>query len=665
MEHDLAARTMPERRRRVLQERPIYFIVALWGATFRELFLKLLLPSLLAPGNIPALVNKSGARFLIATTRSDWNAMQEAPLMALLRSHVEVVLIEIPEVAPGEDKYLIMTRAHKLAADSAIEGKAFGMFLCPDTLLSDGTVKSLQERAAAGAKVVLVAAFRHDQESFLAELYASAAYRPDQPLALAPRDLMAISLRHLHRQVIRRDFEATEFAAFPGFCIWRAPDQDGVILHNARWGPLLFSYGDLNVHHATSNYAGEGHVSIDDDYVYRNYGNSDDIQVITDSDEITYISITEADVLAVEPLVRGDWLKRICLRMNSFGGVLDPLQGKLFRTHIRLHTADISSQWIDKERGVDALLDKTIEFPPTIFDQTIFKVILVYFVLRQLAAGNTKPLRTALRRPYRWGVNFVRRILHPKTYHVDPNRFSFTNSRGRKLIALANVIGNPKTAAFLVFGQSNVANESDANAIHIARAGVYNFNFLDGRLYEARDPLLGPTGNGSNVVTRLGDLLIENGDYENVVLIPIAHGGTSVADWSPGSAIHRRLAHAIERIKSAGIELTAIMWQQGEAETHFGNRDPDVYKKRFLRIVAFIRDAGITAPIYVAQCSRIPWGVSEPIRLAQQQLADAALGILAGPDIDSITERDASGHFNAIGLQQAAKLWHETLRTRR
>ena len=155
MERDLPARTLPERSHTILRERPIYFIVALWGATFRELFLKLLLPSLLAPGNIPALVNKSRARFLIATTRSDWTANEDAPLMALLRSHVEVVLIEIPEVAPGEDKYLIMTRAHKLAADSAIEGKAFGMFLCPDTLLSDGAVRSLQERAVAGAKVVL------------------------------------------------------------------------------------------------------------------------------------------------------------------------------------------------------------------------------------------------------------------------------------------------------------------------------------------------------------------------------------------------------------------------------------------------------------------------------------------------------------------------------
>ena len=38
------------------------------------------------------------------------------------------------------------------------------MFLCPDMLLSDGAVRSLQERAVAGAKVVLVSAFRHDQE---------------------------------------------------------------------------------------------------------------------------------------------------------------------------------------------------------------------------------------------------------------------------------------------------------------------------------------------------------------------------------------------------------------------------------------------------------------------------------------------------------------------
>ena len=163
----------------ILEERPFYFIVALWGAEFRSFFINLLLPTLLAPGNIPSLVNKSGSRFLIATPRSDWIALQDAPLIAVLQSHIQVVVIDIPEVSPGDDKFVVMTRAHKLAADLAIEAKAFGIFLCPDTLLSDGTVRHLQDRAAAGAKVVLIAALRHDQESFLADLYALPSIRAE------------------------------------------------------------------------------------------------------------------------------------------------------------------------------------------------------------------------------------------------------------------------------------------------------------------------------------------------------------------------------------------------------------------------------------------------------------------------------------------------------
>ena len=240
----------------ILEERPFYFIVALWGAEFRSFFINLLLPTLLAPGNIPSLANKSGSCFLIATPRSDWTALQDEPLMGVLRSHIHVVPINMPEVAPGDDKFVVMTRAHKLAADLAIEANAFGIFLCPDTLLSDGTVRRLQERAAAGAKVVLIAALRHQQESFLADLYASTAYAPNKPLVLSPRELMELSLRHLHLQVIRRDFDSDEFAIVPGFCLWRAPDQSGLILHNTRWGPLLFSYGDLNVHHSASNLCG-------------------------------------------------------------------------------------------------------------------------------------------------------------------------------------------------------------------------------------------------------------------------------------------------------------------------------------------------------------------------------------------------------------------------
>jgi hypothetical protein len=381
----------------ILEERPFYFIVALWGAEFRSFFINLLLPTLLAPGNIPSLVNGSGSRFLIATTRSDWIALQDAPLMAVLQSHIQVVAIDIPEVSPGDDKFVVMTRAHKLAADLAIEAKAFGIFLCPDTLLSDGTVRHLQDRAAAGAKVVLIAALRHDQEGFLADLYALPRYALNKPLVFSPRELMELSLCHLHPQVVRRDFDADEFAIVPGFCIWRAPDRSGLILHNTRWGPLLFSYGDLNVHHSASNYAGEGHVSVDDDYVYRNYGTSDDIQVVTDSDEITYISLTSTRELAKEATTAGSLSKRVCLRINAFSGIMDPLQWKLFRLHIRLHTGELTAAWRVKEAEIDEVLKKTIRNSPSPIDRICFRLIIMRYILKEFLAGNSKPLRAALR----------------------------------------------------------------------------------------------------------------------------------------------------------------------------------------------------------------------------------------------------------------------------
>ena len=80
-----------------------------------------------------------------------------------------------------------------------------------------------------------------------------------------------------------------------------------------------------------------------------------------------------------------------------------------------------------------------------------------------------------------------------------------------------------------------------------------------------------------------------------------------------------------------------------------------------MQIVASIRHNGCSAPIYVAQCSRIPWGTSEAIRLAQRELPNERERIFAGPDIDNVTARDEGGHFSSAGLQQAAELWYQVL----
>src|SRR5438067_10560035 len=83
--------------------RPFDFMVPFWGQRYREYFVDLCLPSLLAPNNMPLLRAEDGHRFLIATTAADWQAIEDLPIMATLRKFVTPTFLEIPEksTAPG------------------------------------------------------------------------------------------------------------------------------------------------------------------------------------------------------------------------------------------------------------------------------------------------------------------------------------------------------------------------------------------------------------------------------------------------------------------------------------------------------------------------------------------------------------------------------------
>src|SRR5271163_4794342 len=83
-------------------KRPIYFMIPFWGQRYREYFVDLCLPSLLAPNNIPLLRAEDGHRFLVATTREDWEAIEHLPIMDRLRQHVTLTWIEV-DYPPSSD----------------------------------------------------------------------------------------------------------------------------------------------------------------------------------------------------------------------------------------------------------------------------------------------------------------------------------------------------------------------------------------------------------------------------------------------------------------------------------------------------------------------------------------------------------------------------------
>lgn len=245
---------------------------------------------------------------------------------------------------------------------------------------------------------------------------------------------------------------------------------------------------------------------------------------------------------------------------------------------------------------------------------------------------------------------------------VDAGRGSFAVRRGRRQVDIRLFVPHPKTAVILGIGQSNIANEGDPNGVYIPGSGVYNFNFLDGRCYVARDPLFGATGNRGNFLTRLGDLLVRKGMYDRVLLVSLGHGGTYAADWAPGGRVNLRLMMTLELLRSAGLVITHVLWQQGEAES-VADHDANAWARSFKSMVDAIRLRGVRAPIYVAQCSVCCSGVNDNIRAAQRDVIDLANGILAGPDIDTISldDRWDGCHLSTVGLQKAADLWFSTI----
>jgi hypothetical protein len=207
----------------------------------------------------------------------------------------------------------------------------------------------------------------------------------------------------------------------------------------------------------------------------------------------------------------------------------------------------------------------------------------------------------------------------------------------------------------LVLGQSNAANFGESR--HNAGPGVYNL--YRRTLYYARDPLRGANGEGGSVWTRLGDKLIASKLYDTVIFVPAAIGATEIARWAPDGDLHPLILKAIEDARYRRLKITHIFWHQGESDAYLHTSKLD-YQKRFLALLASIREHGVDAPTFVSvatRCGQYP--MNPDIQFAQMELVNPAQGIFAGPNTDALGDefRVAGCHFNNDGLLRFADLW--------
>ena len=227
------------------------------------------------------------------------------------------------------------------------------------------------------------------------------------------------------------------------------------------------------------------------------------------------------------------------------------------------------------------------------------------------------------------------------------------------------IVNGEKVMIFLAFGQSNSADYGEGRYVCRNRE-IYNYN--KGKLYKAKEPLLGPDGSGSSVWTRVADMLIDSGIYEKVIIVPCGIGSTSVQCWSEGEC-KIKLKETLDYLKNDNIKLTHIFWDQGETDNVNGTTKAQ-YKSRLNTIIKFIRSYNSNAPFFpsiTSYCSfnnDNPMGIDTAITNAQNEIIHEVNNVKRGPNTDSINlayYRYDFLHFTEKGLDNLAHQWFKKI----
>lgn len=205
------------------QRQTVLMFTVVWGDWHVNALLGVCLPTLLAPGNLPAFAANHHVRHIVYTTKADGARMQAAPVFRQLCDLVETTFETIP--------------AHKL--DSPIQThheywqaglvraaaeKAFAMPMYPDAAWSDRVFSHLGDIIASGRKAVFMNFLRVTSETFVPAL--AARYAADgNAMRVPPRELVRLGLEHAHPLTCAYLPDSGYFPTHPEYLIRAVPGE--------------------------------------------------------------------------------------------------------------------------------------------------------------------------------------------------------------------------------------------------------------------------------------------------------------------------------------------------------------------------------------------------------------------------------------------------------
>lgn len=249
---------------------------------------------------------------------------------------------------------------------------------------------------------------------------------------------------------------------------------------------------------------------------------------------------------------------------------------------------------------------------------------------------------------------------------------------GRTLRNISEISGRACNIIFI--GQSTNNNMVQGFTTPANPTRLFNLSLshpMHGQIYQAKEPLLTSDTTMGHHGIALGDGLVSGGYRDNVVLTPIAIGGSYCADHAPGGgsvggaapgvrtgALSYRIGLAARSIRNAGLDglPTIIDWQQGEWDSDNTPTTYEDYKAALLKVIGEFKRVGLLRSgnvMFIHRCTRLT-NTSSSRNIIRQAQADVVDGLLvrAGADIDTLdlSYRYDDAHFTAAGATKQAAL---------
>lgn len=324
-----------------MQPSGLYFMTPVWGEAYTKLFVDIVIPSQLAPSNLPGLCKRETCKYMIFTTSTDARVITASPQYQMLSRTIPVQIFLID----GEIKihHDTMSDCFRRGIRMADEVNAASVFLTPDLVFSDGSFTTLQRLVIQGRRVVYITGIRLVKQPTAAALCEK--FLHGGIIRVDPDSLMYIALHNLHPLAHSSFWEEGEDDLIPANLYWRV-SSDGILAHCFHLHPVLV-YPEVK--HAV--FFG----TVDDDYVLASCPDSRHDYVIQDSDELLAVELSDLSHFFLTGMKKGS-LEDVAFWAEMSA---NSRHRTLLNAPIRLHCGKMQEEeWHEVEKKADRTILK-------------------------------------------------------------------------------------------------------------------------------------------------------------------------------------------------------------------------------------------------------------------------------------------------------------------